>query len=186
MKLTLATSIAAIAMAGSAAMAEDQSGDQVENESQSGAQRHAGAGATFVNTDGEESGTATLTGTESGVLIEVEVNGLPSGQWVALHVHENGACNPEDSFDSAGGHFNPTGQDHGYLAANGPHVGDMPNQYVGSDGTMRAEVFNSMARLDAGESDVNGRALVIHGGRDDYESQPSGDAGDRLACAMIE
>ncbi len=88
--------------------------------------------------------------------------------------------------NSAGEHFNPTNAEHGYLAAKGPHAGDMPNQHVGADGVLRAQVFNSMVQLDGGEAAIRGRALMIHGGQDDYKSQPSGDAGKREACAVIE
>ena len=143
------------------------------------------ATASFVNMAGEENGKATLTQTADGVLIELEVTGLPAGQWVAFHVHETGTCDHQTDHESAGGHFNPTGKDHGYMASNGPHAGDMPNQHVGPDGTLRAQVLNSMVALD-GENAIRGKALMIHGGEDDYKSQPSGDAGDRQACAVIE
>lgn len=144
------------------------------------------ANAAFVDAQGQENGTAELTGTDEGVFIRLEVTGLPAGQRVAFHVHETGTCDHATGHESAGGHFNPTDKDHGYLAENGPHAGDMPNQYVGDDGILRAEVFNSFVRLGEGEADIMGRALMIHAEADDYESQPSGDAGDRLACAVIE
>lgn len=151
------------------------------------AQDGATASARFVNSDGQANGTAELTGMASGgVLLKLEVSGLPAGQWVAFHVHETGSCDPATNHESAGGHFNPGSNDHGYKAANGPHAGDMPNQYVGTDGVLRAEVFNHMVTLDDGEAGIKGRALMVHAKGDDYESQPSGDAGDRLACAVIE
>lgn len=149
-------------------------------------QEVATAKAEFVNMDGEPNGSATLTGTQNGVLIELEVTGLPAGQWVAFHVHETGECDPADNHESAGAHFNPGGTEHGYKAAGGPHAGDMPNLYVPADGTVRAQVFNSAITLGEGDNSVIGRALMIHGGADDYQSQPSGDAGDRHACAVIE
>jgi Cu-Zn family superoxide dismutase len=62
----------------------------------------------------------------------------------------------------------------------------MPNQYVPADRTLRAQMFNSQIVLDEAENGTRGRALMIHGGTEDYASQPSGDAGDRLACAVIE
>ena len=62
----------------------------------------------------------------------------------------------------------------------------MPNQHAGADGVLRAQVFNNMVRLDGGETAIRGKALMIHGGQDDYKSQPSGDAGNRVACAVIE
>lgn len=74
----------------------------------------------------------------------------------------------------------------GTLPRKGLHAGDMPNQHVGADGVLRAQVFNSMVQLDGGEAAIRGRALMIHGGQDDYKSQPSGDAGKREACAVIE
>ncbi len=140
----------------------------------------------FVDMNGEQNGTATLTGTDQGVLIELEVSGLPAGEWVAFHVHETGECDHSTDHESAGGHFNPTDAEHGYLAEGGPHAGDMPNQYVGADGVLRAQVFNTMVTLDDGEAGILGRSLMIHGGTDDYVSQPAGDAGDRYACAVIE
>lgn len=62
----------------------------------------------------------------------------------------------------------------------------MPNQYVPADGTLRAEVFNHAVTLADGKTDIRDRALIVHAGADDYSSQPSGDAGDRLACTVIE
>lgn len=142
--------------------------------------------ANFVDKDGKEAGRAALTAGKNGVLIEMEVTGLPAGQWVAFHVHETGKCDAASHHESAGKHFNPGKTEHGFLAANGPHAGDMPNQYVGADGILRAQVFNSMVVLDGGDNAIRGRALMIHAKSDDNRSQPSGDAGERLACAVIE
>jgi Cu-Zn family superoxide dismutase len=150
------------------------------------AQDKPGATAMFVDAAGEPSGSAALTQTADGVLIDIEVRGLPANQWVALHVHETGSCDPATGHESAGGHFNPTSSEHGYRAAAGPHAGDMPNQHVGSDGVLQAQVFNTMISLDDGETAILGRALMVHAEADDYESQPSGAAGDRLACGVIE
>lgn len=144
------------------------------------------ATATFIDTSGEAVGSAALTGIPNGVVIEIEVEGLPANEWVAFHVHETGNCDHETDHESAGGHFNPTDVEHGYLTETGPHAGDMPNQYVPADGVLRSQTFNPFVTLDDGEASVIGRALMIHTGADDYTSQPSGDAGDRLACAVIE
>ncbi|CUA89857.1 superoxide dismutase family protein [Chelatococcus daeguensis] len=151
------------------------------------AQEAATATANFVDAKGEANGNARLTAVPSGgVLIAIEITGLPAGQRVAFHVHETGSCDHTTGHDSAGGHFNPTSKEHGYKVAGGPHAGDMPNQYVGSDGTLRADVFNPAVTLDKGEAGIVGRALMIHAEPDDYESQPSGNAGNRIACAVIE
>lgn len=141
--------------------------------------------AEFVDGSGAAVGKATITPTPTGVLFAVEVSGLPASQWVAFHMHETGICDPATHHNSAGGHFNPTGAEHGYRAAKGPHAGDMPNQWVGTDGVLRAQVFNPAVTLDPGERSIRGRALMIHAKGDDYNSQPSGNAGDRLACAPI-
>ena len=140
----------------------------------------------FVDTTGKDNGTAELTATPRGVLIELEITGLPSNQWVAFHVHETGSCDHNSGHESAGGHFNPTEKEHGFLSKNGPHAGDMPNQYVPADGILRAQVLNDEVELNQGKTGILGRALMIHAKADDYESQPSGDAGPRLACGAIE
>src|SRR5690606_7698140 len=107
--------------------------------------------ASFVDAEGEANGSAELWSPVSGgVFIKIEVNGLPADQWVAFHVHETGTCDHTTDHESAGGHFNPSGKEHGYMAANGPHAGDMPNQYVPADGTLRAEVFNPAVTLAEG------------------------------------
>jgi Cu-Zn family superoxide dismutase len=142
--------------------------------------------ANFVGEDGKEIGTAELTGTKSGVLISIEIKGLPADKWVAFHVHQTGSCDAMTHYESAGGHFNPTNATHGYLSENGPHAGDMPNQYVPADGTLRAQVFDSAVTLGDGDNGIKGKALMIHANPDDYSGQPAGNAGKRLACAVIE
>lgn len=151
------------------------------------AQEPATAAASFVDAKGEANGSAEISSPPAGgVFMKIEVTGLPAGQWVAFHVHETGSCDHATGHESAGGHFNPGSREHGYLAANGPHAGDMPNQYVPADGTLRAEVYNPAVTLAEGDTGIRGRALMIHAKGDDYQSQPSGNAGDRLACAVIE
>ena len=170
--------IAAMLLAGSA---------QAQNQAQAPDQEQKTHSASFVDAEGQANGTAELiAGTAGGVLIKLDLTGLPADEWVAFHVHEEGVCDPESGHESAGGHFNPDEKEHGYMSASGPHAGDMPNQLVGEDGSLRAEVFNPMVTLDEGDTGIVGRALMVHASGDDYESQPSGDAGDRLACAPIE
>ena len=144
------------------------------------------AQADFIDRSGTENGRATITAGRDGVLFEVEVSGLQPRKWVALHIHENGRCDPAGGHDSAGGHFNPDGKEHGFAAANGPHAGDLPNQYVGDDGVLRAQIHSTTVRLDDAERGIRGRALILHAGSDDYRTDPAGGAGDRLACAVIE
>lgn len=152
------------------------------------AQQPQTASASFINAQGDDIGSATLTETPSGVLIALDLRGLPTGEH-AFHVHEKGVCNSADKFASAGGHFNVHDKKHGYLAEGGPHVGDMPNLVVPADGNLRANVLNTMVTLSDRAGSLfgpNGTALVIHERQDDYKSQPAGDAGGRIACAVIK
>lgn len=143
------------------------------------------AQADFVDRSGTQTGRAHLTAGDDGVLFEVEVSGLTPRKWVALHIHETGACEHAGGHESAGGHFNPDGRQHGFAAANGPHAGDLPNQYVADDGVLRAQVYSTLVRLDDAERGIRGRALIVHAGSDDYRTDPAGGAGERLACAVI-
>ena len=146
------------------------------------------ATAVFVNTQDQQIGTANLLQTSHGVLIEAEVQGLPPGEH-AFHIHQKGVCDPASKFESAGGHFALSGQKHGFMAENGPHAGDMPNQFVGQDGVLRIHVLDPKVTLEAGEGSLfgaDGTSIVIHAKADDYKSQPSGNAGDRIACAVIK
>src|SRR5258705_5915957 len=145
------------------------------------------AKATFINIEGQSIGTALLTETPNGVLIQIDVSGLPPGEH-AFHIHEVGLCEPGKAFESAGGHL-AVGHKHGYLVPDGPHPGDMPNQFVSSAGVLHAHVFNPAVTLGTGDNTLfgtNGTALVLHTGVDDYHSQPAGNAGGRIACAVIE
>ena len=146
------------------------------------------AGATFVNGEGREVGSATLTETPNGVLIDATLSGVPAGGH-GFHIHAIGQCDGATGFESAGGHYAPRKHAHGYLNEDGPHAGDMPNQFAGSDGALHLQVVNPGVTLRSGEGslfDSDGSALVLHAKVDDYRSQPSGDAGDRIACAVIQ
>ncbi|MEZ5785000.1 MAG: superoxide dismutase family protein [Xanthobacteraceae bacterium] len=152
------------------------------------AQEPLKATATFINSQGDETGTATLTETPNGLLISLDLRGLPTGEH-GFHIHEKGVCNAADGFASAGGHFNPTGKKHGYMVLGGVHAGDMPNQVVALDGRLRGNIINPNVTLTdrAGTLFGNdGTAFVLHDRPDDYTSQPSGSAGDRIACGVIK
>lgn len=141
----------------------------------------------IAGTDGRTMGTLKLRRTEQGVLLNVEVQGLAPGEH-GFHIHETGTCDTETDFSSAGGHYQPRDQSHGFLEEGGHHAGDMANLVAGADGVARAERHNVMVTLDGERApllDEDGSALIIHEGADDYTSQPSGDAGPRAACAEI-
>lgn len=146
------------------------------------------ATAELRNAEGETVGQARFRQTPNGVLVQVDFEGLPPGMH-ALHIHETGACEAPD-FKSAGGHFNPAGGSHGFLRGDSRHAGDMPNFEVPASGEIRVEELNARVSLSPDRpNSIAGdepRALVVHAGRDDYNSQPSGAAGKRIACGVIE
>jgi Cu-Zn family superoxide dismutase len=145
------------------------------------------ASARVSDAGGADVGTVTLTQTPAGVLIMAELSGLPAGVH-GFHLHERGVCEPP--FESAGEHYNPTAAEHGFKVVGGPHAGDMPNIHVPESGTLTIEVLNANVSLeeDAPETlfDEDGTAVVIHADPDDYQEQPSGHAGDRIACGVVE
>lgn len=139
------------------------------------------------NAKGAEVGTATLTPMAKGVRISLDLKDLPPGEH-AFHVHETGKCEGP-KFDTAGGHFAPTKNPHGFDDASGPHAGDMPNLIVGGDGKLKTEVINTTVTLSGGGNALTkkgGTALMIHEKADDYKSQPAGNAGARIACGEIK
>ena len=144
------------------------------------------AKAALKNADGKDVGTAELTQTPAGVLIRLDIKGLQPGER-AFHVHAAGKCEPP--FTSAGGHFNPGGKKHGIMAKDGHHAGDMPNLHIPSSGALQVEVINSAITLEKGKPNSvfgpDGTALIIHAGKDDYKSDPTGEAGGRVACGVI-
>jgi superoxide dismutase, Cu-Zn family len=154
------------------------------------ASRHAAvhaAKATLEDARGQTVGQVTLRETPAGVLIRAELTGIPAGTH-GFHFHETGTCDAP-SFESAGGHFNPDGKTHGFLAEGGPHAGDMPNVHVPEQGRLSLEILNSRMTLAPGSTSLlggDGTAVVIHSDADDYQTDPAGEAGDRIACGVIE
>ncbi|WP_269792567.1 superoxide dismutase family protein [Stenotrophomonas sp. Iso1] len=131
------------------------------------------------------SGRLALVPEAGGVHITGVIGSLPRGQQAAFHVHEKGDCSAVDA-SSAGGHFNPTMQAHGRAGAAAHHAGDMDNLQANSDGVVHVDVHLRGVTLGGGAvNDIAGRALVVHAGADDYRSQPAGNAGARVACAVI-
>lgn len=142
----------------------------------------------LINTDGNEIGEVTLKEGEDGLSIHVVAEGLPPGEH-GFHIHEKGVCTPPD-FESAGGHFNPTGKEHGFENPEGFHLGDLQNIVVEADGTIDATVTTVELTLQKGKEntilDEDGSTIMIHEKADDYQTDPSGNSGDRIACAVVK
>lgn len=139
--------------------------------------------AHLKNAEGESVGTVEFRESPFGTMLHARLAFLPAGIH-AFHVHETGECVPP--FTSAGGHFNPDASDHGLMDADGRHAGDMPNIHVPASGMVNIEIFNDALRLDDSLFDADGASVVIHEGPDDYETNPAGAAGPRIACGVIE
>jgi Cu-Zn family superoxide dismutase len=144
----------------------------------------AEANADVRDRNGTLLGAVYVRDTPSGsALATVQFEGAPEGVH-AIHLHETGDCSAAD-FTSAGGHIAGDRQ-HGVLAEGGPHPGDMPNLTVDEDGAVQIAVFLPYLDVQRDLLDGDGAAFIMHEGVDDYESQPSGDAGARIACGVFE
>lgn len=119
------------------------------------------------------------------VMVFARVTGLKPNQEHGFHVHDKGDCSSGDGM-SAAGHFNPLGKPHGHHSGSERHAGDMPNLKADANGVAEARFHMSGITVGSGATDIVGRGLIVHANPDDYTSQPVGNAGGRLACAVIQ
>lgn len=132
------------------------------------------------------SGTLTLVPMGDGVHITGEVGGLKPGDTRGFHIHEKGDCSAADA-SSAGGHFNPGAQAHGRSGHGAHHAGDTDNIVADARGVARIDAHVSGVTLGGGAAnDIAGRAVIVHAAADDYTTQPTGNAGARVACGVIQ
>ena len=151
-----------------------------------GAPVMASATADLRDASGRAMGTATATQAGDAIRIRVDGLNLPAGAHGA-HVHMTGQCTAP-GFESAGGHWNPTGADHGKDNPAGMHKGDLPNILIGTNGggTLEYSIPDAGVSGSGGAMlDADGAAMVIHAGPDDYRTDPSGNSGARIACGVF-
>lgn len=140
----------------------------------------------FIDRSGQNAGTAQLMQHGGGVQIAVRVTGLTPGEH-GFHVHENGQCTAP-AFESAGGHYSPESKQHGLQNPQGPHAGDLPNLRANESGVADTTFHVDGLAFTGGSAPLireGGLALVVHAGPDDYRTDPSGNSGDRVACAVL-
>lgn len=130
--------------------------------------------------------TGTLRFVQAGdvVLVSGEVRGLKPGAEHGFHIHEKGDCSSGDGM-SAGGHFNPGGHQHGHFGQGAHHSGDLPSLRADANGVAVVKFESRTFSVGSGAADIVGRGLIVHRDPDDYTTQPTGNSGPRLACAVI-
>ena len=141
----------------------------------------------FIDAKGKTVGTVTIEHFPSATLLLIKVQGLPPGVH-GIHIHAMGQCTPP-AFDSAGPHFNPANRQHGMKNPKGHHGGDLPNITIPADGNLETQIVvqgEMTLRGENGLLDGDGASLVIHAGPDDYTTDPSGNSGARIACAVLD
>ena len=148
----------------------------------------AGVPTSFALTggDGATRGSVTIAEDAAGLTINISASGLPAGVH-GIHLHEKGLCEGS-KFASAGAHWNPGMKKHGRDNPAGAHLGDLANLEVGANGTASVSISIEGVTMASGANmlaDADGTAIMIHAKADDYKTDPSGDSGDRVACAVL-
>ncbi|HUQ76586.1 MAG TPA: superoxide dismutase family protein [Burkholderiales bacterium] len=130
-------------------------------------------------------GTVTFTQVgERSVRVTGDVRGLKPNQEHGFHIHEAGDCSSGDGM-SAKGHFNPLGKPHAHYGTPERHAGDMPALKADGAGNAKIDTTLDVISVNPGPASIIGRGLIVHAAPDDYKTQPTGNAGARLACAII-
>lgn len=170
--------------AGNAALANSAAG----NAMMPGGAAAGGAAQSFnfAGGDGKALGSVSVSQGAGGLAMTITATGMPAGTH-GLHLHEKGLCEGP-KFESAGAHWNPASKKHGRDNAQGAHLGDLANIEIGADGSATTTLGAPGVMMTSGANmiaDADGTSLVVHAKADDYKTDPSGDSGDRIACAVL-
>ena len=130
-------------------------------------------------------GEATFDQVGDKVHVVIYVQDLKPGREHGLHIHEIGDCSSGDGM-STKGHFNPFGKPHSHQGTPDRHAGDLPALRAGKDGRAKVEIMLDVITVAAGPASVVSRGLIVHAAPDDYKTQPTGNAGARIACGVIQ
>lgn len=151
-------------------------------------QRIGTASLSLLN--GMPAGRVELISNGQNLSLAIAATGIPEGSH-GFHFHQTGKCQTPN-FTSAGGHLNPAGAEHGTMNPDGSHLGDLPNLEVGASRTITRNIDLTGNRPESRSTildnifDGDGTAIMIHAGPDDYRTDPSGDAGSRIACGVLQ
>ena len=140
----------------------------------------------FTGGDGALLGSVMVGEDPGGLVLNISAVAMPAGVH-GIHLHEKGLCEGP-TFASAGAHWNPASKQHGRDNPAGAHAGDLANLTVAADGSAKVSIPVAGAKMASGAmmlADADGTALVVHAKPDDYQTDPSGDSGDRIACAVV-
>jgi len=129
-------------------------------------------------------GEATFEEQDGKVHAVIYVQGLKPGQEHGLHIHEVGDCSSGDGM-STKGHFNPYGKPHANAGTPERHAGDLPSLKAAKNGRAKVDVMLDVITVAPGPASIVGRGLIVHADPDDYKTQPTGNAGARIACGVI-
>lgn len=144
--------------------------------------------ADITGNDGKPIGKIAIRDGANALVMRVTIQpgGLPPG-WHGIHFHAVGDCSDPGKFERSKAHVNHDSSKHGLLNAEGPDEGDLPNVYANPDGSVNAEVSSDTPLTgEGGLRDSDGSALIVHANEDDHQTQPIGNAGARVACAVIK
>ncbi len=133
--------------------------------------------------ESKAAGTVTFTQKGDRVVVHARVSGLAQGTH-GFHIHEKGDCSSGDGM-SAGGHFNPLGKPHSYPTVADRHAGDMPMLAADAAGNAVLDAELDVITIGGGATDIVGKAVIVHKDGDDFKTQPTGNAGARVACGVI-
>jgi Cu-Zn family superoxide dismutase len=129
-------------------------------------------------------GEATFDEMGGKIHVVIYVQGLKPGQEHGLHIHEVGDCSSGDGM-STKGHFNPYGKPHAHAGTPERHAGDLPSLKADKDGRAKVDAMLDVIAVAPGPGSIVGRGLIVHAEPDDYKTQPTGNAGPRIACGVI-
>lgn len=181
-KILLGLFVFAIGASGCAQQSGDSSQSQSEEMEEATANITKAVAHIHAKESGQPLGSVTFEKTDGGVNVNAQISGLEQGKH-GFHIHQYGDCTAED-LTSAGGHYNPYNMKHGAPTDSLRHMGDMGNLPIGSEGSGSLNYTDTVIELN-GPNSIIGRGIIIHSGADDLTSQPSGAAGERIACGVI-